>query len=165
MIAGKPDGAFPQARHRARLSVVLSQGQPQPAVAQAPHQGRDGRNGFADLKKEFGFPVLIDIRTEEQFALVAKAFDVLQIPAFPSSQRTCSLCECRPREAGIIRRRLFDRPISIVQSFSGCGGAISSDAAGSDEVESGTELIDAETFKKPLQYSRRQRVNVNRDNP
>ncbi len=37
---------------------------------------------FADLKKEYGFPVLTDIHTEEQCALVAPTIDILQIPAF-----------------------------------------------------------------------------------
>jgi 2-dehydro-3-deoxyphosphooctonate aldolase (KDO 8-P synthase) len=41
---------------------------------------------FADLKSEFGFPVLTDIHTEEQCALVAPVVDVLQIPAFLSRQ-------------------------------------------------------------------------------
>ncbi|NKB79014.1 3-deoxy-8-phosphooctulonate synthase [Brucella daejeonensis] len=37
---------------------------------------------FSDLKKEFGFPVLTDVHTEEQCAEVAPVVDVLQIPAF-----------------------------------------------------------------------------------
>ncbi|ASY68611.1 3-deoxy-8-phosphooctulonate synthase [Sinorhizobium fredii] len=41
---------------------------------------------FADLKREFGFPVLTDIHTEEQCALVAETVDILQIPAFLSRQ-------------------------------------------------------------------------------
>ncbi|MGQ3214870.1 MAG: 3-deoxy-8-phosphooctulonate synthase [Shinella sp.] len=41
---------------------------------------------FADLKKDFGFPVLTDIHTEEQCAIVAETVDVLQIPAFLSRQ-------------------------------------------------------------------------------
>jgi len=41
---------------------------------------------FADLKKEFGFPVLSDIHTEEQCAIVAETVDILQIPAFLSRQ-------------------------------------------------------------------------------
>ncbi|WP_162703544.1 3-deoxy-8-phosphooctulonate synthase [Ensifer sp.] len=41
---------------------------------------------FADLKKEFGFPVLTDVHTEEQCALVAETVDILQIPAFLSRQ-------------------------------------------------------------------------------
>ncbi|NVP55891.1 3-deoxy-8-phosphooctulonate synthase [Mycoplana rhizolycopersici] len=41
---------------------------------------------FADLKTEFGFPVLTDIHTEEQCGLVAPTVDILQIPAFLSRQ-------------------------------------------------------------------------------
>ncbi|MCD1632194.1 3-deoxy-8-phosphooctulonate synthase [Martelella mediterranea] len=41
---------------------------------------------FADLKREFGFPVLTDIHTEAQCAEVATVVDVLQIPAFLSRQ-------------------------------------------------------------------------------
>lgn len=41
---------------------------------------------FADLKKEFGFPVLTDVHTEEQCAVVAETVDILQIPAFLSRQ-------------------------------------------------------------------------------
>lgn len=37
---------------------------------------------FADLKKEFGVPVLTDIHTAEQCAPVAEIVDILQIPAF-----------------------------------------------------------------------------------
>ena len=41
---------------------------------------------FADIKKEYGFPVLTDIHTEEQCAIVSKTVDILQIPAFLSRQ-------------------------------------------------------------------------------
>ncbi|TXI09967.1 MAG: 3-deoxy-8-phosphooctulonate synthase, partial [Rhizobium sp.] len=41
---------------------------------------------FVDLKKEYGFPVLTDIHTEEQCAIVSKTVDILQIPAFLSRQ-------------------------------------------------------------------------------
>ncbi|MGO8657971.1 3-deoxy-8-phosphooctulonate synthase, partial [Rhizobium ruizarguesonis] len=41
-----------------------------------------GMEVFADLKKEFGFPVLTDVHTAEQCAEVARVVDVLQIPAF-----------------------------------------------------------------------------------
>ena len=41
---------------------------------------------FADLKKDFGFPVLTDIHTEQQCADVAGTVDILQIPAFLSRQ-------------------------------------------------------------------------------
>ncbi len=41
---------------------------------------------FADLKREFGFPVLTDVHTEEQCGIVADVVDILQIPAFLSRQ-------------------------------------------------------------------------------
>jgi 2-dehydro-3-deoxyphosphooctonate aldolase (KDO 8-P synthase) len=41
---------------------------------------------FADLKKDFGFPVLTDIHSEEQCGIVAETVDILQIPAFLSRQ-------------------------------------------------------------------------------
>ena len=37
---------------------------------------------FSDLKKEFGVPMLTDIHTADQCAVVAEHVDVLQIPAF-----------------------------------------------------------------------------------
>lgn len=37
---------------------------------------------FADIKKEFGLPVITDVHTEEQCAEVAGIVDILQIPAF-----------------------------------------------------------------------------------
>ena len=41
---------------------------------------------FADLKKEFGLPILTDIHEREQCAEVAEVVDILQIPAFLSRQ-------------------------------------------------------------------------------
>jgi 2-dehydro-3-deoxyphosphooctonate aldolase (KDO 8-P synthase) len=41
---------------------------------------------FDDLRREFGLPVLTDIHSEEQCAIVAPHVDVLQIPAFLSRQ-------------------------------------------------------------------------------
>src|SRR5690606_9394991 len=41
---------------------------------------------FAELKKAFGIPVLTDIHSEQQCAVVAEVVDVLQIPAFLSRQ-------------------------------------------------------------------------------
>ncbi|MCO5154077.1 MULTISPECIES: hypothetical protein [unclassified Shinella] len=56
--------------------------------------------------------------------------------------------------------------ISIILSSSDSGGeAISEDAGGGGEIASGTKPVDAETCRSPLRYSRRQRVNSDRDNP
>jgi 2-dehydro-3-deoxyphosphooctonate aldolase (KDO 8-P synthase) len=41
---------------------------------------------FAEIKEEFGIPVLTDIHNEQQCAPVAEIVDVLQIPAFLSRQ-------------------------------------------------------------------------------
>jgi 2-dehydro-3-deoxyphosphooctonate aldolase (KDO 8-P synthase) len=41
---------------------------------------------FADLRSMLGVPVLTDVHTEEQCAIVAEVVDVLQIPAFLSRQ-------------------------------------------------------------------------------
>ncbi|MEO3385852.1 3-deoxy-8-phosphooctulonate synthase [Mesorhizobium sp. CAU 1741] len=41
---------------------------------------------FADLKRDLSLPVLTDVHTEEQCAIVAETVDILQIPAFLSRQ-------------------------------------------------------------------------------
>ena len=41
---------------------------------------------FGDLRKQFGLPVLTDVHTAEQCAIVAPHVDILQIPAFLSRQ-------------------------------------------------------------------------------
>ncbi len=41
-----------------------------------------GLEVLADVKKEFGCPVITDVHTAEQCAIAAEAVDVLQIPAF-----------------------------------------------------------------------------------
>jgi 2-dehydro-3-deoxyphosphooctonate aldolase (KDO 8-P synthase) len=41
---------------------------------------------FAELRKQFGVPVLTDVHERDQCAAVAQAVDVLQIPAFLSRQ-------------------------------------------------------------------------------
>ena len=65
---------------------------------------------FADLKKEFGFPVLSDIHTEEQCAIVAKTVDILQIPAFLSRQTDLLVAAARPGASSTSRRANFWRP-------------------------------------------------------
>jgi 2-dehydro-3-deoxyphosphooctonate aldolase (KDO 8-P synthase) len=41
---------------------------------------------FAEVKSKYGLPVLTDVHEREQCAIVAKAVDILQIPAFLSRQ-------------------------------------------------------------------------------
>ncbi|WJH40228.1 3-deoxy-8-phosphooctulonate synthase [Aliirhizobium terrae] len=65
---------------------------------------------FADLKKEFGFPVLTDIHTEEQCAVVAKTVDVLQIPAFLSRQTDLLVAAAKTGRAINVKKGQFLAP-------------------------------------------------------
>ncbi|ALE03942.1 3-deoxy-8-phosphooctulonate synthase [Bartonella ancashensis] len=50
---------------------------------------------FDDIKKEFGCPVLTDVHTEEQCAVVADVVDILQIPAFLCRQTNLLIAAAR----------------------------------------------------------------------
>ncbi|MGF6171850.1 2-dehydro-3-deoxyphosphooctonate aldolase (KDO 8-P synthase) [Ensifer sp. 4252] len=65
---------------------------------------------FADLKKEFGFPVLTDIHTEEQCAVVAKTVDILQIPAFLSRQTDLLVAAAKTGRAINVKKGQFLAP-------------------------------------------------------
>jgi 2-dehydro-3-deoxyphosphooctonate aldolase (KDO 8-P synthase) len=65
---------------------------------------------FADLKKEFGFPVLTDIHTEEQCAAVAETVDILQIPAFLSRQTDLLVAAAKTGRAINVKKGQFLAP-------------------------------------------------------
>jgi len=65
---------------------------------------------FADLKKDFGFPVLTDIHTEEQCAEVAKTVDILQIPAFLSRQTDLLVAAAKTGRAINVKKGQFLAP-------------------------------------------------------
>ncbi|MDX0481755.1 3-deoxy-8-phosphooctulonate synthase [Sinorhizobium medicae] len=65
---------------------------------------------FADLKREFGFPVLTDIHTEEQCALVAETVDILQIPAFLSRQTDLLVAAAKTGRAINVKKGQFLAP-------------------------------------------------------
>ncbi|WEX87296.1 3-deoxy-8-phosphooctulonate synthase [Sinorhizobium garamanticum] len=65
---------------------------------------------FADLKKEFGFPVLTDIHTEEQCAVVAETVDILQIPAFLSRQTDLLVAAAKTGRAVNVKKGQFLAP-------------------------------------------------------
>ena len=65
---------------------------------------------FADLKKEFGFPVLTDIHTEEQCATVAEVVDVLQIPAFLCRQTDLLVAAAKTGRAVNVKKGQFLAP-------------------------------------------------------
>lgn len=65
---------------------------------------------FADLKAEFGFPVLTDIHTEEQCAQVAPVVDVLQIPAFLCRQTDLLIAAARTGRVVNVKKGQFLAP-------------------------------------------------------
>ncbi|OWO94689.1 3-deoxy-8-phosphooctulonate synthase [Rhizobium esperanzae] len=69
-----------------------------------------GMEVFADLKKEFGFPVLTDVHTAEQCAEVAEVIDVLQIPAFLCRQTDLLIAAARTGRAVNVKKGQFLAP-------------------------------------------------------
>jgi len=65
---------------------------------------------FTDLKKEFGFPVLTDVHTEEQCAEVATVVDVLQIPAFLCRQTDLLIAAARTGRVVNVKKGQFLAP-------------------------------------------------------
>ena len=65
---------------------------------------------FADLKKDFGFPVLTDIHTEEQCGIVARTVDILQIPAFLSRQTDLLVAAAKTGRAINVKKGQFLAP-------------------------------------------------------
>ena len=65
---------------------------------------------FDDLKKEFGLPILTDVHTEEQCALVAPHADILQIPAFLSRQTDLLIAAAKTGKAVNIKKGQFLAP-------------------------------------------------------
>ena len=65
---------------------------------------------FDDLRKDLGLPVLTDIHTEEQCAIVAPHVDVLQIPAFLSRQTDLLVAAARTGKVINVKKGQFLAP-------------------------------------------------------
>ncbi len=65
---------------------------------------------FADLKAEYGFPVLTDVHTEEHCALVAPVVDILQIPAFLCRQTDLLIAAAKTGRAINVKKGQFLAP-------------------------------------------------------
>jgi 2-dehydro-3-deoxyphosphooctonate aldolase (KDO 8-P synthase) len=65
---------------------------------------------FADLKREFGFPVLTDVHTEEQCGIVAEVVDILQIPAFLSRQTDLLIAAAKTGKVVNVKKGQFLAP-------------------------------------------------------
>ena len=79
---------------------------------------------FADLRKELGVPVLTDVHTEEQCALVAEAVDVLQIPAFLCRQTDLLVAAAKTGRVVNVKKGQFLAPWdmkNVVAKITGSG--------------------------------------------
>ncbi|MGC4025661.1 MAG: hypothetical protein QM744_11225 [Mesorhizobium sp.] len=65
---------------------------------------------FADLRKEFGLPIITDVHTEEQCAIVAEVVDVLQIPAFLSRQTDMLVAAAKTGKVVNVKKGQFLAP-------------------------------------------------------
>lgn len=65
---------------------------------------------FSDIRKEFGLPTLTDVHLPEQCAIVAKAVDVLQIPAFLCRQTDLLLAAGATGKAINVKKGQFLAP-------------------------------------------------------
>ena len=70
---------------------------------------------FADLRKELGVPVLTDVHTEEQCAIVAEVVDILQIPAFLSRQTDLLVAAARTGKVVNVKTGQFLAPWDMRQ--------------------------------------------------
>ncbi|MFI0848239.1 3-deoxy-8-phosphooctulonate synthase [Mesorhizobium sp. IMUNJ 23232] len=81
---------------------------------------------FDDLRKEFGLPVLTDIHSEEQCAIVAPHVDVLQIPAFMSRQTDLLVAAAKTGKVVNVKKGQFLAPWdmkNVVAKVTGSGNA------------------------------------------
>ena len=79
---------------------------------------------FADLRKELGVPVLTDVHTEEQCAIVAEVVDILQIPAFLSRQTDLLVAAARTGKVVNVKKGQFLAPWdmqNVVAKVTGSG--------------------------------------------
>ncbi|TIN56015.1 MAG: 3-deoxy-8-phosphooctulonate synthase, partial [Mesorhizobium sp.] len=79
-----------------------------------------------ELRKEFSLPVLTDVHTEEQCAIVAPHVDVLQIPAFLSRQTDMLVAAARTGKVINVKKGQFLAPWdmkNVVAKITGSGNA------------------------------------------
>ncbi|HVW58207.1 MAG TPA: 3-deoxy-8-phosphooctulonate synthase, partial [Rhizobiaceae bacterium] len=79
---------------------------------------------FAELRKELQLPVLTDIHTEEQCAIVAPFVDILQIPAFLSRQTDLLIAAAQTGKVVNVKKGQFLAPWdmkNVVAKITGSG--------------------------------------------
>ena len=81
---------------------------------------------FDDLRKTFSIPVLTDVHSEEQCAIVAPHVDVLQIPAFLSRQTDMLVAAAKTGKVINVKKGQFLAPWdmkNVVAKITGSGNA------------------------------------------
>jgi 2-dehydro-3-deoxyphosphooctonate aldolase (KDO 8-P synthase) len=81
---------------------------------------------FDDLRREFSLPVLTDVHTEEQCAIVAPHVDILQIPAFLSRQTDLLIAAANTGKIVNVKKGQFLAPWdmkNVVAKVTGSGNA------------------------------------------
>ncbi|MER8383402.1 3-deoxy-8-phosphooctulonate synthase [Mesorhizobium sp. M0142] len=81
---------------------------------------------FDDLRKNFSLPILTDVHTEEQCAIVAPHVDILQIPAFLSRQTDLLIAAARTGKVVNVKKGQFLAPWdmkNVVAKITGSGNA------------------------------------------
>ena len=79
---------------------------------------------FADLRRELGLPVLTDVHTEEQCAIVGEVVDILQIPAFLSRQTDLLVAAAQTGKVVNVKKGQFLAPWdmkNVVAKVTGSG--------------------------------------------
>ncbi|MER9297314.1 3-deoxy-8-phosphooctulonate synthase [Mesorhizobium sp. M0621] len=81
---------------------------------------------FDELRKAFSLPVLTDVHTEEQCAIIAPHVDVLQIPAFLSRQTDMLVAAAKTGKVINVKKGQFLAPWdmkNVVAKITGSGNA------------------------------------------
>ncbi len=79
---------------------------------------------FADLRNDLGIPILTDVHTEEQCAVVAEVVDILQIPAFLSRQTDMLVAAAKTGKVVNVKKGQFLAPWdmkNVVAKVTGSG--------------------------------------------
>jgi 2-dehydro-3-deoxyphosphooctonate aldolase (KDO 8-P synthase) len=87
---------------------------------------KDALPVFAEIREKFGLPIVTDIHTEEQCALLAAVVDVLQIPAFLCRQTDLLVAAAKTGKVIKIKKGQFLAPwdmANVVAKVTGSGNA------------------------------------------
>jgi 2-dehydro-3-deoxyphosphooctonate aldolase (KDO 8-P synthase) len=81
---------------------------------------------FADVRKNFGLPILTDVHERDQCAAVAQAVDILQIPAFLSRQTDLLVAAAHTGKVVNVKKGQFLSPYdmkNVIAKITGAGNA------------------------------------------